>query len=367
VIELGGGPAAVGIVVASSTVPLLILILFGGIVGDRFERRKIILLTESITGVLLGVSALLVFTGTAQVWHLAAIQVGMGACFAFYAPASVGIIPELLDSESIQVGNSWLAITKNTGDIAGPTVGGLLIAAGSSGYAFAVDCASFAISALLMTRIPRSNPSTPAQRSFLREFKEGFDAVKSRPWVAIMMLNLSGYHGLVLPAIYVLSPLIVASKFGGPQLWGAILSARGIGAVLGGIIALKWRPKWPLVACIACLALDIPFLAWIIKGNGYLPLIFFAVVSALGMILSETLWDTTVQRSVPTDQLSRLSSFAWLGPLSLNPIGFALAGVLGSAFGLETMVLVAIIFLLASRPLIINAAAIRNFKVPMPR
>ncbi len=148
----------------------------------------------------------------------------------------------------------------------------------------------------------------------------------SRRWVWLMVLSFATYQATVLPAIYVLGPVFAQEHLDGASSWAWILSARAIGALVVGVVLLRWRPRRPLVASTAVILLDVPFLACLVSGLPLSLVIATAAVSSAGVFAADTVWESTLQARVPSEVLSRVRSYESLGSISINPVGFALIG-----------------------------------------
>ena len=139
---------------------------------------------------------------------------------------------------------------RNVVFVLGPAIGGAIVVAGSPGVALAIDAASFVGAALLLSRIripPRAAAAEPPH--FLRELREGWREFTSRTWLwsTVVVFGVGNIFFMFWP---VLGPTVAKEHLGGAGAWAKILVANGIGAVVGGAFALRYRPKLPLVACI---------------------------------------------------------------------------------------------------------------------
>jgi hypothetical protein len=170
----------------------------------------------------------------------------------------------------------------------------------------------------------------------------------------------------LFPALQVLGPLVAKEQLGGAGAWGAILALQSVGAVLGGVYALRLKVKRPLVvsqllvipAGLILAALAVP-----------LPLVAIAALSLLmgmGFALGNTLWMTTLQRNVPTETLSRISSFDWLGSTALNPIGYALIGPLAATIGTSETLAIAGVLNVAVCLSVVLVPSVRNMRMSAP-
>jgi MFS family permease len=360
ILRLGGSASDLGLVLGASMVPSVVLMLFGGVAGDRWERRRILFMADLTMCLVQATLAVLLLTGRAEVWNFLVAGLVTGAAGAFTGPAGVGIYPSLVPTDRIQEGKSLLTMAENVANILGPPAAGILVATASPGWALGVDAASFLASAVLLRRLPRSRGAMVAGLSVWADVKTGWTEFASRPWVWLMVLSFATYQASVLPAIYVLGPVFAEDHLGGAKSWALVLSARAVGALLVGPILLRWRPRRPLVASTALILLDVPFLATLALGLPLPVVIGTGAVSSAGLIAADTLWESTFQTRVPADVLSRVSSYESLGSQSINPLGLALIGVVAGAFGAAPVLFAALLSQVVVRGALILSRPIRS-------
>jgi len=167
---------------------------------------------------------------------------------------------------------------------------------------------------------------------FLAELAGGWREVASRRWLLASIITF-GISNVGLAPVFVLGPVIARDHLGGSTSWGLFVTSLGIGGLLGGLLALRWRPRHPLATGFALsIAIALPALA--LAPPLGLPLIVLAGVFALAVIeLGNTWWFTALQQHVPPDALSRVSSYDWLASIIFQPIGFAVAGPVALLIG----------------------------------
>lgn len=341
-IGLGASAGQLGLVLASGTVPALVLMLVGGVAGDRWERRLILLGSDVVLAVAMGAIGVLVLTGRAEIWHFVAAELVGGAAMAFTGPASVGLMPSLVPAEHLQSANSLRITSRNIASVAGPPVAGLLIATSSAGWALAADGLTYLVSALLVARLPRSPGHVQAGSSVWGDVRHGWTAFTSRRWVVLMVLGFATYQATVLPAIFVLGPILSERELDGAASWALVLSARAVGALVVGLVLMRWRPRRPVVASVWLIFLDLPFLLALAGGLPIVVVVATAAVSSAGVMAADTLWESALQENIPEDVLSRVSSYDWFGSIMINPLGFALIGVAAAGFGVSPVLIVAV-------------------------
>jgi predicted MFS family arabinose efflux permease len=354
VLRLTGSASDLGFVLAARVVPQILFLLVGGIWADRLPRHLVMVGSNIANGVTQAATAALLLAHSASVWQLAVLQAANGAAFAFFLPASTGLVPQAVSAARLQQANALLRISINGSQIGGAAIGGVLVATIGASGALLVDAFTFFGSAALLAlmRLPRGQ-RMPA-RNFLVELREGWQAFRSRAWLSAMVAQVSLVNAAQRGPFLVLGPVVAARHLGGATAWGLILSAQAGGLFLGGFFGLRFRPRRPLVACTwLVFALALPLLALGLT----LPTIAIAAAALLSGIAVEVfgvLWDTTVQEEIPADVLSRVSSYDQLGSFGLIPIALALSGPLASAVGISaTLFGAAAIVVLATAPILL--------------
>jgi predicted MFS family arabinose efflux permease len=308
------------------------------------------------------VLAILLISGTAQIWHLAVGAAVIGAASAFFLPASSGLVPQTVSPGRLQQANALMSLSRNATGIFGPPVAGLVIAAsrGGTGPIFLIDAATFAVSAisLLLLRLGPSE-TRPAQQPFFAELVAGWHEVTSRPWILAAICTF-GITNLAASPFYILGAVVADQKLGGAAAWGLILTGSGIGGLIGGLLALRLRPKRPLfVGFLISSATSLPLIALV----GPAPVLVIAACSLVSLVaieLSNTWWFTMLQQHVPEHARSRVSSYDWLVSLVFQPLGFILAGPLASEFGLPATLLGAAGLVLAGNLGVLLVRAVRD-------
>ena len=359
VLDLTGNAGDLGLVLAARTVPLVLLLLAGGVIADRYSRRGVMVVADLTRVATQGLTAVLLISGDAEIWHLAVLQAAGGAASALFLPATTGLLAEVVRDEHLQQANSLKGFAESVGLVAGPAIAGILVATAGAGWAMAVDAATFAVSAVFLLRVPDIiAPAASAGRSFLRDLRDGWGEFRSRTWVWV---GVSGAAiGNLLGAAYmVLGPAFAAKELDGASSWAAIATATGIGAVIGTVAVMRTQPRRPvLVAYLTIILFAGPPLG-LAAGLPLAAVIVLALGGGSSIIVFNALWETTIQREIPRESLSRVVSYDWLGSMALSPVGSAVGGAVGAAAGLRPSLLVVGILLVASPLLVLSVPAVR--------
>jgi MFS family permease len=340
VLEVGGSASEVGLVLASATLPLVGSVLIGGVVADRMSRRTVMIGADLVRLGTQGATAALLIAGVAEVWTLALFAGVTGAATGFFNPASTGLLPEVVPPDELQPANALRATAVSAGEIAGPLIAGVLVAAAGAGWAIAVDAGTFAVSAacLVWLRTPGRPDREPA--SFLADLRDGWDAFRSRRWVWTFVAYFA-IGNMLWGAWSALGPIVADRDLGGPAAWGTVLAAVGVGALAGSVLATRAKPRRPLVHVAVMEALFVLPLAFLAAAAPVPVLACAAFVSGIGLMLGMSVWESTLQRHVPAESLSRVASYDWFGSLAFRPLGLALWGPLAGAIGISTALWIA--------------------------
>jgi MFS family permease len=336
-----GSATDLSLVLAAQSLPLVALLLIGGVWADRLPRHRIMIATDLVRAGLHAGLAVLIFSGAVRIWQLVVIEAAFGAAQAFFQPAYSGLIPQTVPEELIQDAR---ALTESVDDLAfllGPAIATALVLGVGAWEAFAFDACTFVVSALLLARVrPRSRGEPSEPGPVLTQLRSGWREVRSRTWVWVTIACFSGAVMFVYAPWYALAPVIARQSYGGAGVFGLLESLAGVGAVVGAFLGLRWRPARPLRAGLLLI------LAWPVMNGSFAlhaPLEFVAVCSlatGFGFALMVIWWETALARHIPPGALSRVSSYDWMGSLALLPLGYALAGPLANALGARHVLLV---------------------------
>ncbi|MEA2673626.1 MAG: hypothetical protein QOI92_818, partial [Chloroflexota bacterium] len=244
-----GGAVDLGIVLLAREVPIVVFVLLGGVLADRVPRRRLLAASDLVKGVAQVATAVLLVTGAANVWNVALLQIAFGVANALSRPATIGLVKEVVSDERLQQGNALLHLSTNVFSIAGPAIGAIIVAAGSPALAIAIDAATFFVSAALIASLQLTRVTRSVTASILTDLRDGFHELTSRPWAVAIIAAFGLFQLTYFPALNVLGPVVAKDHRGGAGAWGTILAVQSVGAVLGGLVALRIRVRRPLVWC----------------------------------------------------------------------------------------------------------------------
>ena len=363
VLEISGSAAALGIVFAARTLPTVLLVLVGGVWGDRLSRRTVVIVTDLVRFGCQGIGALLLATGTAEIWHLVLLQAVFGAADAFFAPASTGLVAEVVDAPVLQEANAMLGIAQSATRVAGPALGGLLVVVFSPSAALAFDAMTFLVGAALIARLPvTGNVRVAASRAaFMAELREGWKEFTSRTWLWVLVLDFSIYQMAVLAPFVVLGPLIAAESLGGADSWGTVMACAGLGAVAGGAAALYLKPRRPLLVGTLLFFADIPQFVLLATAAPLGWLLAASVIAGGAASYFAAIYVSAMQTHVPADVLARVSSYDWFGSIAATPIGYAIVASIASVAGAEAILLTSAAIVLVTTLAVLAVPSVRHF------
>jgi MFS family permease len=360
VLQLGGSASDVGWVLAARAVPLIACLLIGGVVADRTSRRAVLVSADLVRLGSQGLLAALLVLGRPSVLAIALLAGVTGAGAGFAAPATTGLMPEIVAPERLADANGLRATAFSAGELGGPALSGVLVAVAGPGWALGIDALTFALSASLLIglRLPAA-PRRGGGETFFGDLRRGWDAFRSRRWLWTFVIWAS-VANLLFGAYKVLGPVIAHRDLGGAATWGLLVSAMGVGTVAGGILALRMRPRRPMLVTAATNPLFAAPLA-ALAATQTVPLIALGCFGAgLGLMFGNTIWETTVQRHVPPEALSRVSSYDWFGSLALDPIGLAIWGPIAGVIGIEASLWTACALLIAGALALLAVPEVRQ-------
>ncbi len=340
VLHLTGSLSDLGIVLAAQTVPLVLFVLLGGVWADRLPRQRVMLASDLARFATQGASAVLILDGTARVWQLAALQALYGIADGFFTPAANGLVPQVVAAEELQPANALLGLSESATSILGPAAAGVIVVGAGAGWGLAVDAVTFLVSAAFLAAL-RVDPAAQVVRertaSVLRELRAGWKAFSSRRWLLVSVGYFTLMYAFGFSTFKVLGPDVAEKFLGGPGAWAAISAAMGVGAVAGGVLALRWKPAHPLRAAFIISLFGIPLTLLLLGAHAALWLIILtaAIEGVIGTFFN-AVWFTAMQRSVPAEELSRVTSWDAVGSYALAPVGLALVGPIAAAAGVST-------------------------------
>lgn len=355
VLTLTHSSAALGVIVALQTIPVLLLAPYGGVIADRVDKRRVMVALQSVMGVQALVLGLLTVFGAVRVWEIGALALVLGVNNAFENPARQSFMMEMVGPEHLRNAVSLNSVLVNGARTVGPAVAGVLIATVGEGVCFLVNAASFVavVSSLLAMDRSALTPSSPAPRA-KGQLREGLAYVRRTPQLAIPLLMM-GVVGCLTYEFQVSLPVMASRGLhAGATGFGFMTAAMGIGAVAGGLmVAARGQTGLrPLVAAASLFGATMT-LATLAPTLSF-ELIALALVGAASIMFMST-GNSTLQLTAAPDMRGRVMSLWFVAFQGSTPVGGpivgAIMGILGARAGLGlgavTAIAVALVGLLA--------------------
>jgi MFS family permease len=362
VIQQTGSATDLGLVLAAQSLPLVTFLLIGGVWADRLPRHRVMIATDVVRFTLHALLAVLIFAGSVRIWQVVLIEVAFGSAEAFFRPAANGLLPQTVPESEIQQATAVTTMSNNVAEFAGPALATALVLGAGAGWAFAVDAATFLLSAALLSRVrPRrrgaalaaTTPAPPAGShgeeapvaqppkapGMWAELRDGLREVRSRVWVWATLASFCVALFCGLAPWYVLGPVVAREQYGDLGVYGIVEAAFGLGTVVGSLTGVFWRPRYPMR--LAMLGMMLWPLSAILYAAGVTLVVVVptSLIAGTGLALFDVWWLTALAERIPAEKLSRVTSYDWMVSLGLLPLGYVLAGPLASALGaVEVMI-----------------------------
>lgn len=355
--ELTRSPLATSLTVLFFSLPSTLVSLVGGVVADRVDRRRLLLVTQTTFALQALTLAALTFTGVIQVWQIYLLALVNGTVMAFDAPGRQSMIPSLVAREDLSNAVALNATAFNASRVVGPPLAGLIYAAAGPAWCFAINAATFTAILYALWNIRPASDAPPAVQTHLwRDLQEGLAYARQHA-VVRTMLWLVALVGTFAFTYVVLMPVVASAVLGGgPKENGYLLGAAGIGATVGALTVASLRPARPgrfIVGFgyIGALAL----VAFSLSRHLLLSMILTAGVAGSIMVFLST-GNATIQAHVPDALRGRIMSIYTLALIGSGPLNSVLAGTLGNWLGAPAAIGISGVVL----GLAVAAVAVRN-------
>jgi MFS family permease len=344
VLDSGKHATGLGYVFAAGVVPQVLVLPVAGAVADRFGRRRVMLAADTLRCATQGALAGAVLAGRPALWVFVLLAWLGGTGEGFFTAARDALTVEIAPRGQLVNANAMYGLARSATSIAGPAVGGVLVALAGSGVVVAVDAGSYAVSvlALALLRLPRrvgtrdgeTDPGAPGLRRMLwRDMAEGWAEFRSRTWLWAVTVQFAFFNLITWAPWMLLGPVVAHARLGGAAVWGAIMAAQGAGAIAAGLLALGRRPRRPMVvATIGTFCYALPDLPMALHAPaGWVAAAAFCC--GAGSATSGIFGDTAVQQQVPPGLLARVNALTLFPAFGIGVIGYAIDGPLYAAFG----------------------------------
>lgn len=360
VLEKTGSAAAMGTVLVLTQIPLLLFLLIGGVVVDRFPRIRIMFISDILSGLVVTFIAVFSWLDVLEIWHIYVASLVFGLVEAFFFPAYQAIIPQITPPDMLTSANSLNGLSGRMTGIIGPAIGAALVATGGTSLTFALDALSFFISALFVfpllrdktieTQRVEKDSETPGRPQSMKEtikqgivdLRQGFNVIIAIPWIWVTILIYGFVNMSEASPRAVAMPFLIKNDLGADvALLGIFGTVFSIGFVVGAILLGQFKRLrkrgllaylTPLIQGVLLLFFGFKFPIPILIASMF---VYGFTFSVFGLI-----WNNTLQEMVPHEMLGRVYSIDALGSFVLMPIGFALTGWATDLIGAPTVFLI---------------------------
>ncbi len=367
VLEVNDSPSALGAVLAGNSIPMVVFLLFGGVIADRLPRVLVMRAGNLVLAATQGAFALLIVTDTAELWMLISLQAVNGITMALVLPALAAVMPQLVPREMLQQANVLQSMSRGALRVLGPTIAALLVVSIGPGWAVAVDALTWvAASALLvLVKLPKRERAEDAP-STLTELREGWSLIVGTTWLWVIVLAFGVLNAIHMGAWFTLGPPLAKDTIG-ERGWGLVLSAESLGLLAMTVIMLRRRLERPLL--LGMLGMATFGLPLVILGVEpvLVPLLVAAFLAGAGTEVFSLGWNLAMQENIEERMLSRAYSYDMLGSYVAIPVGQLVYGPLGAAFGYRDVLVVSGIAYIAIALLTLLSPDVRNLRrAPAP-
>jgi predicted MFS family arabinose efflux permease len=369
ILDLPGATATtLSVVLTAEALPMVLFMLFGGVIADRLPRQRVMMVGEWVNALAFFALGAMMLSGWTPLLAMATAAAFSGVAMAVLYPALTGIIPEVVPADRLQTGNALLGLGANVSRVAGAVLGGGTVLLLGGGWALTVSGALFAVAGLLLAALRLESVRRPAgqAQSVLWDLREGWREFSSRQWIWVVVAQFSVLVFAIQAGHGVLGPLLAKESLGGALAWSAFLAGEAVGTIVGVFVSLRVRPRRPiLVGTLLCLPSALPYF---LLGAGAPLWASVAGAFTLGVCFDVfgVLWQTTMQREVPAESLSRVASYDALGSLMFGPIGLMLAGPAAAVVGPQAALIACGVLIVLSTCAALLSPGVRNLRAPVP-
>ncbi|MEX0428236.1 MFS transporter [Nocardioides sp. DS6] len=366
VIAVSRSPIALGLVLAARTIPLIVFMLLGGVVADRWGRAPVIAASNLASGASQAVAAVLVLTGHAELWQLVLLSAINGTASAAGIPALSGLVPQLVPPSQLQEADALTSLTRAVLAILGPSLAAVFVVGAGPGWALLIDAATWLVAAALMLRVRVPSSPVPTTRSIIGDLATGWGYFRKTTWLWLGVAATCLLNALYEGGFNTLGPVRAERSDLGAHGWGLALSAQGIGVLLATLALMRWRLHRPLF--LGMLGMALFGLPMVVLGTTteLAVLLLAALLSGVGIQVFSMGWTLAMQENIPGSLLSRASSYDQLGSYAAIPIGQLCLGPLAAAYGLGNVLLVSGIVYIAVSLLLLLSSSIRGLGRALP-
>ncbi|MGZ4289891.1 MAG: MFS transporter [Gaiellaceae bacterium] len=342
VTELTGKASSLGFVLALESLAMLVTLLWGGVLADRYSRRLLMIGSDVVRFAVIAVFFAVDVTGHLSLAWVLVLAACFGAADGFFQPAFNSIVPLVVEQPVLPSANSWLGVARNGSAIVGPGIAAGLYHTSGPSVVWALDAASFLASAgALWFARPRSFMPAP-KLGMRRELAEGLRYVLSVPWMWTGIAAATVILMVAMAPFTALLPRVVQTHYDrGVGSYGLIFSAMAAGMVAGSLAWARWHPRRRrVIVCFAAFGINDLGVIVVALSPWYPLAVGAAAWRGLWIGIGISAWLTLMTELVPEQLLSRATSIDFFGSIGLTPVGYVLAGAAATAIAPTTILAV---------------------------
>lgn len=330
-----GSTASLSYVLAAQIAPSLIFAFVGGVIADRIAPQLVIIAGNVLMAIGEGLFGLLVLAGHPRLWQMIALECLTGTGMAVFYPASSALLPRVVPGDLLQEASAVSRLAMNGALMSGAVLAGFVVAAIGPGWALVICGAGLLGTVPLLLALRVRTTERTSQPGLYRELAEGWSEIRSRTWVWVVIAQFT----IVLMAWYggfsVLGPVVARAHLGGPAAWGTITGAESLGLIAGGLVALRFSPRRPMLFIVAAGG-SIAITPLALGMLWPVPLICCAAfILGIGLEIMMVVWTVALAKNIPSDMLARVSSYDAVGSVMAMPVGAVLAGPIAAWAGVR--------------------------------
>ncbi|HEY3734794.1 MAG TPA: MFS transporter [Streptosporangiaceae bacterium] len=360
VLDATGSTADLSYVLAAQIAPSLIITFVGGVFADRLPPQRVIITGNLMIALGEGIFGGLVLTGHPRLWQMIVLESITGTGMALFYPASQALLPKIVPGSLLTEASALSRLAMNGGQMGGAAVAGLVVAAVGPGWALTACGIGMLGTVPVLLSLRTSATERQQGGGMLSELRDGWSVFISRTWlwtiVAQYCIVLMAWFG----AFQVLGPAVARAHLGGPAAWGAITAAESVGLIAGGLVALRFTPRRPMLfVVLGGPAIALPVLALAMLWP--LPLVCIAAAGE-GLMLEVLMvqWTVEMTRRIPPSMLARVSSYDAVGSFLATPAGTLAAGPLAAVVGVSATQYGAVALIVAATAFALIPRSIRG-------
>jgi len=346
-----GSTAVMGILMAMSVLPRVLLSPFAGVLADRLDKKWLMVITDGIRGITITSIGFAAILGNAEVWMVMVGGVILGICGSLFNPAVQSALPIIISKEHLVKGNSAISLASTGVDIVGKSMGGFLFQVLGAPILFLVNGISYIVSAIseLFIRIPRVT-SESRSVNFVDDIKSGFQYVSKNSGLKYLYLTIACLNFFAVMALILLLPYFNSKSYLGPEKYGIAMAVSATGMFMGFFVLTiidinKYRKSliFSMGGMISGVSIGLlPF------TKNFTIILTLMLVNGVCVAIVRTLLQSSIQSSVPQNMLGKIFGFRRALSSSLVPLSMALGGIAAEFIPMKTIISLgnAVIFLL---------------------